>query len=268
MKKLLLIVSLVASLPQLITAQTKADEWLPMLTEGRTWQGMDLKIPGGNEYSNVLGRTYSLGAPVEFLVDGKEEYMGQSYMRLVEKGGLLNTTNTTLLRQDGARIIAATGDGTESVIYDFSLNKGDIFVIDEASEMNLRVVKAADIIIEGTQRRCLWMQTYYADPDVIPAYDVEDIWVEGLGSIVYGPSNGYLDLWITGSGSCVNLCEQDNQVLFSSDDSQKFTEIVTGVATIGIHRNTLSILYDLQGRRLDCEPQHGVFIRDGRKVVK
>ena len=27
-------------------------------------------------------------------------------------------------------------------------------------------------------------------------------------------------------------------------------------------------IYDLQGRRLDCEPQHGVFIRDGRKVVK
>jgi len=27
-------------------------------------------------------------------------------------------------------------------------------------------------------------------------------------------------------------------------------------------------IYDLQGRRLDHEPQHGVFIRDGRKVVK
>ena len=268
MKKLLLIVSLVASLPQLITAQTKADEWLPMLTEGRIWQGMDLKMPGGNEYSNVLGRTYSLGAPVEFMVDGKEEYMGQSYMRLVEKGGLLNTTNTTLLRQDGARIIATTGDGIESVIYDFSLNEGDIFVIDEVSEMNLRVVKAADIIIEGTQRRCLWMQTYYADPDVIPAYDVEDIWVEGLGSIVYGPSSGYIDLWMTGNGFCINLCMQENLVLFSSDDNKKFSDSMTDVETVETHGNTLSTLYDLQGRRLDCEPQHGVFIRDGRKVVK
>ena len=27
-------------------------------------------------------------------------------------------------------------------------------------------------------------------------------------------------------------------------------------------------IFDLTGRRLDCEPQHGVFIRDGRKVVK
>jgi len=53
---------------------------------------------------------------------------------------------------------------------------------------------------------------------------------------------------------------------------QKFTHKDThSTSTIEneINQGTSSgKLYDLQGRRLDHEPQHGVFIRDGRKYVK
>ena len=268
MKKYLFIVMLAASLPQLMKAQDVVEGWLPMLEEGRQWLGMDLKIPGdGGEYRNALGRSYAIGALIEFFIDGEEEYNEHIYKKLVQKGGLLNVTGTSLLRQEGARIYAAT-EGGESLVYDFSLNEGDIFVIDKECDMNLRVVKVENIILEDTERRCLWMQTCYTDPNTVSAYNVDDIWVEGLGSIVFGPSAGYLDLWMTGSGSCLNLCKQNNQILFSSEDSQQFSEIVTGVETVDNQRDIPCTLYDLQGRRLSREPEHGVFFRDGRKYVK
>lgn len=42
----------------------------------------------------------------------------------------------------------------------------------------------------------------------------------------------------------------------------------TSISDFTVKKNHTSTLYDLQGRRLDHEPQHGVFIRDGQKVMK
>ena len=41
----------------------------------------------------------------------------------------------------------------------------------------------------------------------------------------------------------------------------------TGISCVNLTHDTF-VLFDLQGRRLNAEPKHGVYIKNGKKVVK
>ena len=108
--------------------------------------------------------------------------------------------------------------------------------------------------------------------------------VEHIGSIAFGECNldaivirGIITQYLTKA-----IFERMNTspILYvPSSQIDKYKEIYTGTVLpleayypTGIQKtlnekSTMSSFYDLSGRRLNGEPQHGVYIKDGKKVV-
>lgn len=100
---------------------------------------------------------------------------------------------------------------------------------------------------------------------------VNDIWIEGIGSIKTGPLPNWGEVPGTFLGSeVVSVYEEDVCVFTKEDftpplDINGFSEI-TYQAKGCVWQNVAT--YDLQGRRLSGKPAKGVYIENGRKVVK
>jgi len=43
---------------------------------------------------------------------------------------------------------------------------------------------------------------------------------------------------------------------------------VTGIGEIQAAQNTIARIYDLNSRQLAQEPQHGIYIKNGKKIVR
>lgn len=56
------------------------------------------------------------------------------------------------------------------------------------------------------------------------------------------------------------MCEKDDMVIYMNED-------VTSVPQINEEKNGRKVIYNLQGRRLTREPEKGMYIKDGKKVV-
>ena len=98
---------------------------------------------------------------------------------------------------------------------------------------------------------------------IIADDELEYSWIDGVGSI----ADGLLDNWLRPILPCIcdytsfASCEEDGKVIWE-------TSIETGVEPIEkTASSTSDNLYDLSGRRLSKEPQRGVYIKDGKKVV-
>ena len=95
-------------------------------------------------------------------------------------------------------------------------------------------------------------------------------WVEGIASFNGYPweNDGDLD-W--GDVAYLVLCRTPNEVLYKGDyyydEAIEFYENLKLSIRVP-QREENPMLHDLQGRRLTAEPRHGVFIKDGRKVMK
>ncbi len=95
-------------------------------------------------------------------------------------------------------------------------------------------------------------------------------WVEGIASFNGYPweNDGDLD-W--GGVAYLILCRTPNEVLYKGDyyydEAIEFYENLKLSIRVP-QREEESAYFDLQGRRLTAEPQHGVFIKGGKKVMK
>lgn len=84
-----------------------------------------------------------------------------------------------------------------------------------------------------------------------------DEWIEGIG-YHYGPSCMTV-MRMTGTyGSRILSVSVGDRVLYN----------VTGVAPLLAEPAEGEVLHDLDGRRLTTPPQHGVYLRNGKKVVR
>ena len=95
-------------------------------------------------------------------------------------------------------------------------------------------------------------------------------WVEGIASFNGYPWENDGDLeW--GDVAYLVLCRTPNEVLYKDDllydGAIEFYENLKLSIRVP-QREEESAYFDLQGRRLTAEPQHGVFIKGGKKVAK
>ena len=95
-------------------------------------------------------------------------------------------------------------------------------------------------------------------------------WVEGIASFNGYPWENDGDLgW--GDSAALALCRTPNEVLYKDDllydGAIEFYENLKLSIRVP-QREENPMLHDLQGRRLTTEPQHGVFIKGGKKVAK
>lgn len=105
------------------------------------------------------------------------------------------------LRQEGQQTYMANESG-EKVVYDFSLNVGDLYQNDEAC------VSAIDTIKVGSR---LFRRFRFSE---LPSESRTDYWIEGIGG------TGYLlnQLWTVGPSITFLSCEVNGETILRRDD--------------------------------------------------
>ena len=155
------------------------------------------------------------------------------------------------------------GDGSfdaNALTMDFSLLVGD--VIRKDGPRSWVVTAVTDTIlgnsVDKTPRRCIYLSRSFNGELLSEDYN-RDVWIEGIGSLRYGPVG--LEGDKPGASSTLINCTQQGRVIYQYEEA-------TSVPQIRQHHADTGKAYDLQGRRMAGEPERGIYIRDGRKVVR
>ena len=262
MMKPLLFLLLSATCSLTATAQ---DGSLLLVEEGRTWNTVSLipsepPRPGEEDgyYQDLQGR-WGWGLPHSYVLKGDTVMGGVTYGMLWDENGKW----VCGLCQEGSRVYRCNGHGddTKTAIFDFALQVGDIFKFDDM--LMARVESVDKVCVDGVERRRLKLWAYEEGVENKDA--LVDIWVEGIGSYVGGPC--FVTQWATtNGGSAVQACVQDGHVLFSADDFIT-TAVISSAANIRGGEPSVKDFYDYKGRRLNGEPQRGLYIVNGSKVL-
>lgn len=152
-------------------------------------------------------------------------------------------------------------------IMDFSLNVGDEFQVRLKDSIGFgeklklipekyNVVGVCDTIIASSAdkqlRRCVYVQSLQTRE--------LDCWVEGIGSLNYGIIGR--KKYQYDSFKRLLQCSQGTEKLYTSD-------ITVNIKAPQVHKvSKTNLLFDLQGRPVKDAPKHGIYVKDGRKVIR
>lgn len=222
----------------LMGTYVSAQEFLPVLTEGKVWHYRDSLASKNRDFTlEVRGDT----------VDN-----GRNCKKLYYESG----SCTTRYEEDG-RLFCFEPENeysdvfdTPCLICDFNLEVGD-------AAWKGQVMRVDTIEVRGVQRKRIVVS------DVCP----QVIWVEGIGSytnewpsVLPMPTNGHVMTFIT-------ECYENGELIFTKDDF--FAPAVsTGIGTVTIEKKDEGRIYDLTGRPVSRFPVKGIYIQNGKKLVK
>ena len=215
------------------------------------------------------------------------------YVRECRQGDELPETwnEWSYIGQDGSKIYLYNSSTKElNPIMDFGLNVGDVFTL-YTDEIDLRVTAVTDTIIASSSdkraRKCI-----YLEMELFGVCSEADIWVEGIGSLIYGITG--MNVMYTGSDSYLEKCVEEDRILYSQSggatgigDAEllnnkeqiiKDKEQIINNGSTGSPQDKRGGVYDLQGCRIGAslndkgqmtneKLRKGIYIRDGRKVV-
>lgn len=230
---------------------------IPLLEEAKVWWYYDAVWP-----NNVF----------RMFVEGDTIANGRTWKKLYhDNSDEAVPVFAKALREDGGRVYQLTENGSEKLVYDFTLGIGDRYTPESNDGRYMEVIAVDTMFTEGVAHRRLILQQYLGGV----ATDLTS-WIEGIGSD-YG-----IDLtafWSTydwkvqqkSKGDTYNYLFFDcvtatGQRVYSSkwksaNDIQSVISIPSASAQPPTHQ-----IYDLQGRQIQ-QPTRGIYIRGGRKVV-
>lgn len=242
-----------------IAALTDLDKYHPLLENGKVW-----------EYSYNNG----VNPYMKRLTIGGDTIIGnQTYKKIVEFRSSNPQTFEMLLREEGRKVYCYyPNQNSETLLYDFGKNAGEIISREiKNGDTWIRKVIAVDTIMYKTKFfRCMTVHEY-----VIPDYMSEEaffagnygydsgIWVEGIGSL------SYLDTPITYPGNYYSFFQYrlDGMTFKQKDFMDAITNDIKPVKAVNRVNNN-DVIYDLQDRRIQGEPQKGLYIQNGKKILK
>ena len=223
-----------------------AQQYLPVLEEGKQW---------------VVNRSVTdINNNITFEASGDSVLNGVHY----------TVIGYELLREEGAKVYVYDNfyQG-EKVLYDFSLSVGDVAYSDLEEEIRLHVVCVDTIEVNGISRKRIGFFTgnqleYYGDKlDHTDPKQWANCWVEGIGGM-YGLPDNY-GWYIIGSTTRMQRCYVNDKCIFTYDDF--FTKPVSGISNpIGLPSGKDDI-YNLQGSRVTSSQKNGLYIKNGKKFV-
>ena len=186
---------------------------------------------------------------------------GRVYANLEEYKKYLSRTFNHVNEQpsfgDPEYIPYRTTEDGEVILYDYNMEVGDQYLSAEGHDDVSVVEKDMVRLADGFEHRRLILSNGL-------------ILIEDIGCINSFPLD-YLNLLPQFADffcSLLSAIDTGFDELYITDLNIQPNEPVGISTTKSDAQSYVSNIYDLQGRRLDNEPQHGVFIRDGRKVVK
>lgn len=225
----------------LLSVQTWGQEaYTLFLEEGKVWK-YDYNSPNGTTYQKSL------------IVKGDTVIDGKAYMRISD---VATGRCEHAMREDGGKVYSSW-DGNEVLVYDFSLNTGDVFT---TQSVNATVVAVKTVVVDGRSFRALDVRDN--ENDLQPNW-----WVEGVGSMNYLTNS----IPLPGDYYTFQQCLLGERVLFSLSDfehnvwPEKGT--IDGVKSVRVETPVVNALFDLQGRRLNGKPSKGIYILNNRKII-
>ena len=283
-KKMFIVLALLVALP--MTAQESHEiPYIPLVEEGKMWIG---EYCGEN--MNLFTR------PCIQYLQGDTTINGKTYKKLYQfapEGNFMEDMTiqnhyVTAMREEDKKVYRVTDDG-EELLYNFGLKEGDKEVFTEGGELWYRHVRRVDTLtVNGRQHR---MVTYNYGHNNSRDTLRRASQIEGLGnmpdmpSVHYSvhfdwprvPKIFYSVYFKVGSWNDYhfNIYDDDFYNKYMQIDDLVWREIAyeqegaeTEKISIEPHSNAIQQLFDLQGRRLTEKPAKGVYIQNGKKVVK
>ena len=239
-----------------IVGLTDLDEYHPLLEEGKVWEY------GYNNGVNPYMKRLTIG--------GDTIIGNQTYKKIVN---YRYETFEMALREEGRKVYCYyPNQNSETLLYDFGKNAGDIInkEIKNGATWIRKVISVDTIMLKAKLFRCMTVHEY-----CIPEGMSEDeylggnygynsgIWVEGIGSL------SYLDTPIDYPGNYYSFHQYRlDGMTFKQKDILELiaNDIQPKKAVNRVNHN--DVIYDLQGRRLQGEPHKGLYIQNGKKILK
>ncbi len=245
-KNLYFFVSLVFALLA-VPATMGAQVLKQLLKEGKSWNYV-YDYHGIDDNGNLFHETI----PYQEWIEGDTIIDGKTYFKMHSTAIKYPISSLKFWREDTGKVYAYDEDlEQEMLMYDFSLNKDEM--ADILGNNNIKVNKVDTISVCGIERRRIFLNF--------------GLWVEGVGSpALLSEPLGHL--FTDGCISQMVSCYENGECVFTSQDFNTASGINDFRATSGLTNAKSSEYYDLQGRRLAAPPAKGVYIQDGRKVLK
>ena len=274
-------ISFIMAMFALFAGNTLAQKYHPFVEEGKEWIVHCGDVTKFYQIYTMKGDTVINGTT--WKKSGFRDYRWWDYREFSSFSGFFR-------EEDGKVYYLPVYDSIQCYLYDYDLNKTvDRFYVKQDSVGFLFM----DINLEVGDTCNTWSMWPGRGMQYYPkstAYKVEWVeyngqmrkkinmkyakkgmtWVEGIASFNGYPWENDGDLgW--GDSAALALCRTPNEVLYKDDllydgAIEFYENLKLSIRVPQVEENP--VLHDLQGRRLTAEPQHGVFIKGGKKVMK
>ena len=248
-----------------VMAQTAS--YIEMLAEGRSWLYEEGYYDKNSEEPNYSTMTHRITVMGDTLIKEK------SCKKLYDNDGTSQTL-IGLAYEEERRVymfLLTNGNIQQlmedhlfhewTLVYDFNHDVGDVTAMWGLGvyRRGQFFLNSIDTVSTGQRSFCryIWQSPLMAS--------IKTCVVEGVGG-----ETGLLPILnIIEDGSRTTFvgCYDGDECIFSAKDFDAPIAQPTGIATVANRRTPSSPVHDLQGRRLKSPTRHGLYIRDGRKMV-
>ena len=244
MKKILFIFA------ALLCINAKAQEYKPMLTDGKEWHCIYDVIGADGTYDDNGTWAYTIK------VDGDSIIDGTTYKKLYYE-----YTDSVPRNQEKAFCIAALekdrkiyqrNNNNDDLLLDFNLHPGDII----SPQARATIADEYDIDVRGTKYRYIKLSDY-------------GTWVEGIGTddmfyTILVENWGYYPVPYHTGNSMVS-CYDNGELLFTKEDFRLNTN---GIHNIQQSATDNESAYNLAGQPIATPQKGSIFIKGGRKILQ
>ena len=255
MKKSVVLVFLsVFSVPFNILAQDRNHEYIPFVEEGKVWIcgiiNSEAELDAKDCVFTIKGDTLINDICYKKVLCKFEKYYGDSLQHYY-----------CAVREEACRVYSVKLDATEEFqLYDFSSPHETIYL----SYHNEDYVRCSGGILDGYPKSQWMFRITKVVNGVISRYSY-GFWWEGVG-YSKNPFIHILDLDKSSYISRISVisCMKDGKYIYKKEWTAQPSSVINNTKETTSRKS----IFDLQGRRIQGEPKHGVYIRDGKKVMK
>lgn len=229
----------------------------PFAVEGKVWHML---------YNQPESTDFYPQYEFSYYIEGDTLISGIKCKKLyTHNEGNNNSTKYKLaLYEEGKTVYFIPQNHTDSyILYDFGIPVGTTSIIEDVihPEWKIKIRNNEErYIIAGDDRRCLLVNRVDDTVNELSENYPSGWWIEGIGSEL-GPLNTWL-FQAMGNCSFLKYCEINGHIVFNTSSMNESTR-----SHLPNHSPTISILYDLQGRRLHQKPAQGIYIDNGKKIA-
>ena len=257
---------------------TYSQDYRPLVEEGKMWTVVDV------EDSKDAERYFDFTV-YRYLLRGDSVVDGHTWKRLVAVDDDGNETFLHLLREQERKVyVFDQKEKKECMIFDFGLHENDsvsLYVGVGYSGRFLDYLEEGNrISSEGLRQygsrshRCWEIEKSFTVTEFGEEVTITPLgrWIEGVGSEFDFLSTNY-QLYYP-SCICYKItveCSVNGEVIYSNvpkEIASEWEKVSVALVWNNATQDTSNNLFDLQGRKLTTEPQHGVFIKGGKKVLR